>query len=79
MADIQPDTNLPAYRWEAILKRLQSISTEYPVGPAMVEIRMMLLDSHPVMWFEPSVQRLEPKRSGLQFLGLLCDQIQDDP
>ena len=79
MDNNRPDASLTTYQWEAILKRLQSISTEYPVGPAMVEIRMMLLDSHPVMWFEPSVQRLEPKRSGLQFLGLLCDQIQDDP
>lgn len=67
-------SELPAYTWDAIYRRLQSIATEHPIGVVKVDLQLMLLDGKPVMWFEPETVRLEPKRSGLQFLGLLRDQ-----
>ena len=57
-----------AHTWHDILCRLRGIGDQVSPGAARVTITMYVCDGEPSQWFEPIVERLEPRRSARQFL-----------
>ena len=58
-----------AFTWNDVLCRLRSVGDEVPVGcAARVTLKVLVMHGSPVQWFEPKVERLEPKRAARQFV-----------
>jgi len=54
--------------WTDVMRRLQGIGAKVPSGAATVTVTILILDGEPAQWFEPCVQRLEPRRAADQFV-----------
>ncbi len=70
--DIQPQFLL---QWFNIIRRIQSVSKNGNNGIAIVNMRIVVdQDGRPRLWTEPTVTRLEPKRSSDDIIRLLVGE-----
>ena len=65
--------DVPRMDWHDVLMRLKSIGAKVPAGAACVSMTLLLLDGEPAQWYEPTVQRLEPRRAARQFITAATD------
>ena len=70
MTETQTPYNRPdAFTWTDVLQRLRGVGDDVPTGcAARVTLTMLVCHGEPVQWFEPQVERLEPRRAARQFV-----------
>ena len=55
--------------WNDVLCRLRGIGDKVPTGcAARVRLKILVRNGVPVQWFEPEVEKLEPRRAARQFV-----------
>ena len=53
--------------WLSIRKRIEQCTGGRP-GAAIVKITILVQNGQPCVWLEPEIERIEPKRMGMEFI-----------
>ncbi len=69
-----PDDIRP--QWFNVIRRLQSVARKNNQGLAVLDVRVLVDENGtPVIWTEPNVTLLEPKRMSEHVLELLTESV----